>query len=308
MGTLEKNSEHPLGAAIVSYASKIISRDETEPKPFGEPTTFSAVTGKGVSCYIEGNSVAVGNRTFAASKGWTIADKPEEMLISLEDEGKTAVIAAINNEVVAVIGISDEIRKDSASTISALMKEGIDVWMVTGDNVRTATSVAKKLGLPLDKIVSESLPATKVKKIQSLQSEGKKVAMVGDGINDSPALAQAEVGIAIGAGTEIAVEAADMVLVKNEISDVFVAIHLSKKIFFRIKLNFLWALLYNCLGIPIAAGVFYPWIQVSLPPTVAAVAMACSSVSVVTSSLLLKFYRPPDVNSYQTAPSTTTDI
>ena len=143
--------------------------------------------------------------------------------------------------------------------------------------MRTAMSVAKSLDLPNAKIVAEALPATKVNKIQSLQSEGRRVAMIGDGINDSPALAQADVGIAIGAGTEIALEAADMVLVKNEVSDAYVAIHLSKKIFNRIKLNFLWALLYNCLGIPIAAGVFYPLIQMSLPPIVAAIAMACSS-------------------------------
>lgn len=293
LGTLEKNSEHPLGAAIVSYAEKNISPNKMVSKPFGEPSAFAAVTGKGVSCSIEKTDVAVGNRSFAESKSWIISEEVERILICLEDEGKTAVIAAVNGIVAAVIGISDEVRKDSSMTIKALKDKGVDVWMVTGDNFRTATSVAKRLGLPHDRIVAESLPATKVNKIKALQSEGKTVAMVGDGINDSPALAQADVGIAIGAGTEIAIEAADMVLVKNEVSDVFVAVDLSTKIFTRIKLNFIWALLYNCLGIPIAAGVFYPWIQVSLPPTVAAVAMACSSVSVVTSSLHLKLYRPP---------------
>jgi len=298
LGSLEKNSEHSLGTAIVSYAEKIIPHHKMLEKPFEEPESFVALTGKGVSCVLskEKTKVAIGNRGFAAMKGWSINNEAENILISLELSGKTAVIAAINDVVAAIIGISDEIRVTSKSTVKTLMDKGLDVWMVTGDNMRTAVSVARSLELPYDKIVAEALPATKVNKIRSLQSEGKRVAMIGDGINDSPALAQADVGIAIGTGTEIALEAADMVLVKNEVSDVYVAIHLSKKIFNRIKLNFLWALLYNCMGIPIAAGVFYPLVQISLPPTVAAVAMACSSVSVVTSSLLLKLYRPPVIN------------
>jgi len=172
---------------------------------------------------------------------------------------------------------------------------GIDVWMVTGDNRRTARAIAKQLQLPADRVIAEALPAVKVEKVQELQAQGCVVAMVGDGVNDSPALVQADVGLSIGKGAEIAAEASDMVLIRGNVIDVCTALDVSRVIFWRIQLNFIWSLLYNCLSIPIAAGVFYPMFHTRLPPTVAALAMALSSLSVVASSLALHLYRPPEV-------------
>lgn len=171
----------------------------------------------------------------------------------------------------------------------------MDVWMVTGDNARTARAISQKLGLTPDRVISEALPVAKVRQVKKLQKEGKVVAMIGDGINDSPALAQADVGMSLGTGAETAAEASDMVLVRGHVSDVCTALDLSRTIFRRIQWNFVFSLLYNCLGIPIAAGVFYPWVHVRLPPTLAALAMALSSFSVVMNSLALRLYRPPKI-------------
>ena len=236
----------------------------------------------------------IGNRAFMATRSLQVdeAGSVEKRLVDMENEGQTAILVAVDDVISAVIGISDQLKPDSAKTIKRLQALNIESWMVTGDNRRTAQAIARRVGLSEANIIAEALPAGKVMKVQSLQSEGKSVAMVGDGINDSPALVQADIGIAIGAGTEIAIEAADMVLVRNAASDAVVAIELSKAIFARIKLNFVWALGYNSLGIPIAAGVFYPWWEVSLPPILAALAMALSSISVVFSSILLMWWKP----------------
>jgi Cu+-exporting ATPase len=195
------------------------------------------------------------------------------------------------------MGVADEIKPDAATSVAYLQERlGVDVWMVTGDNPRTAHAVGQQLGIPRHRIVSEALPATKLQHVERLQGEGHVVCFVGDGVNDSPALAQADVGMSVGTGTEIAAEASDMVLVAGNVSDVCTALNLSRTIFRRIQWNFVWSLMYNCFGIPIAAGALYPLARIRLPPPMAAISMALSSISVVLSSTALRLYRPPDLN------------
>jgi Cu+-exporting ATPase len=240
--------------------------------------------------------VDVGNRLFTSMMDIAIPNHAEDLMVQLEQEGKTAILAAVDGSVRVVMGIADELKPDAAASIKYLedvMK--MDVWMVTGDNARTARAISQKLGLTPDRVISEALPVAKVRQVKKLQKEGKVVGMIGDGINDSPALAQADVGMSFGTGAEIAAEASDMVLVRGHVSDVCTALDLSRTIFRRIQWNFVFSLLYNCLGIPIAAGVFYPWVHVRLPPTLAALAMALSSFSVVMNSLALRLYRPPKI-------------
>ena len=298
LGSLEKNSEHPLAQAVVQYAEQILGEEYVEQYPFVQPKSFKALTGRGASGMLEGYSLAVGNRPFASESGIEIPDDVENYMQILEREGKTAVLVSVNDKVSLVMGIADRLKSDAAASVAFLrdtMK--VDVWMVTGDNRATARAIGKQLGLPENRIISEALPAAKVQQVRKLQAEDHIVAMVGDGINDSPALAQADVGISLGSGAKIATEASDMVLVRGNVADVCTALHLSRTIFRRIQLNLLFSLLYNCLGIPIAAGVFYPFVQERLPPTLAGAAMALSSVSVVLSSLSLRLYRPPSLNN-----------
>lgn len=300
--SLERNSEHPLATAVVEYATEKLSG-----KDFPSLTTaddFQATTGRGAAGTIrapasfgseQDMTVAIGNRPYLLEIA-TISPNVESIMTRLELEGKTAILAAVNGTISVVMGIADELKPDACATVRYLrnvMK--LDVWMVTGDNARTARAISQPLGLPPGRVISEALPVAKVQQVKKLQRAGQIVCMVGDGINDSAALAQANVGISLGTGAEIAVEAADMVLVrgKDSVKDVVTALDLSHVIFRRIKLNFVFSLLYNCLGIPVAAGVLYPLFQVRLPPTLAAVAMALSSFSVVSSSLALKLYKPP---------------
>jgi Cu+-exporting ATPase len=297
LASLERNSEHPLASAVVSYAEQNIP-DYLKRKPLVDPSNFIAVTGKGVSGTVESVRVSIGNRTYTQEMvQGPFTEEIEQALIKIESAGKTGVLASVDGVVAAIIGISDAIREDSILSVQYLQeKKKVEVWMVTGDNNRTAHAVAKQIGIPIENVIAEAVPGDKLAKVKSFQQEGKVVGMVGDGINDSPALAQADVGIALGTGTDIASEAADIILVKGNVADVCTAIDLSRTIFRRIRFNYVWALLYNCLGIPIAAGVFYPLVQIRLPPTVAAAAMALSSISVVVSSLALKLYKPPKLS------------
>lgn len=311
LGSLERNSEHLLATAIVEYtedrlleyvnkefSSKGEYMEELEEKiAFAQPSKFLAMTGRGASGTIDKKfDVSIGNRGFCDIQGIKKSEEVENCMKELELQGKTAIVATINRTVVVVMGIADELKPDaSASIIYLKEKMGIDVWMVSGDNFRTARAIAEQLQLPSNRVIAEALPAAKVEKVQELQKQGRVVAMVGDGVNDSPALAQSDVGLSIGKGAEIAAEASDMVLVRGNVSDVCTALDVSRVIFQRIQLNFLWSLLYNCLSIPLAAGVFYPMIHTRLPPTVAALAMALSSLSVVASSLALHLYRPPKI-------------
>ena len=297
LGSLERTSEHPLAKAIVKYAEERLG-DVLETNPFVHPTEFQTVTGRGASGIIGGNvEVAVGNRSFASIMGLAITTETDLYMQRMEEVGKTAIIAALNGNVCLVLGIVDQVKDDATASIAYLRDiMGMDVWMVTGDNSRTAAAISQQVGLSSDRVIAEALPATKLEKVRSLQSDGRSVVcMVGDGINDSAALAQADVGIGMGTGADIATEASDMILVKGHVADVCTALHLSRALFRRIQWNLTLSLIYNCLGIPVAVGLFYPFVHVRLPPTIAAVAMALSSISVVLSSLTLRFYRPPNV-------------
>jgi len=296
LASLERNSEHPLAAAVVAYAESNIDDEYLESHSFLNPSSFRALTGRGASGTIDNVKVAVGNRRFATMMKIDIPSHVEENMVQLEQDGKTAILAAFDGVICLVLGIADELKPDAADAIEYLRDTlKVDVWMVTGDNSRTARAISQKLGLSSDRVISEALPVAKVRQVKKLQKEGHLVAMVGDGINDSPALAQADVGMSLGTGAEIAAEASDMVLVRGHVADVCTALDLSRVIFRRIQWNFVWSLLYNCLGIPIAAGVFYPFVHTRLPPTLAALAMALSSLSVVCNSLALRLYQPPKI-------------
>jgi len=305
LGSLERNSEHILATAIVEYAEQRLG-NTAGVLPLAEPSDFVAVTGRGASGRIHnGVSVRIGNRAFLESFDMVITEEAEQLMEQLECVGKTAICASVNNTVCAILGIADEIKTESPDTIQYLTHTmGIDVWMVTGDSSRTAHAIAKQLNLPEDRVIAEALPIKKLDHVRTLQQQtprdkSKKniIAMVGDGINDSPALVEADVGISMGTGSDIAAEASDMVLAGGNISGVCTVLHLSRTIFRRIQFNLFFSLIYNVVGIPIAAGVLYPIWHTRLPPTLAAVAMAFSSISVVASSLALRFYRPPDITT-----------
>ncbi len=243
-------------------------------------------------------TVHIGNRRSLATNDIHVSPGTFDAMERLEDSGQTAVVVSLNGSTKAVIGIMDQAKDEATLTVNVLQQVfGIKVHMLTGDNIRTAKCVANSIGIPLTYVKADALPEDKVAYIRQLRINGEHVAMVGDGINDSPALAEADVGIAIGSGTQIAHEAAGIVLVNSKLTDLLVAIDLAKTIYFRIKLNLFWALGYNILAIPIAAGLFYPFTHMALPPYIAAFAMALSSVSVLTSSLSLNRYRPPSFST-----------
>ncbi|MBI4170971.1 MAG: heavy metal translocating P-type ATPase [Candidatus Aenigmarchaeota archaeon] len=276
----EKGSEHPLGDAIVksAMAKKINVPD---------PARFRAVPGHGVEASYRGKKILLGNRKLMA-KYKIPAEETESHLTKLETDGKTAMILAVGRSAIGIIAVADTLKENSAKAVAMLEKMGIEVIMLTGDNPRTANAIAGKLDIK--RVLAEVLPQDKAKEIKKLQKEGKIVAMVGDGINDAPALAQADVGIAIGSGTDIAKETGGIVLIKNEISDVVTSIDLSKKTVRKIKQNLFWAFFYNIALIPIAAGALYPFTGVLLNPIYAAIAMATSSITVVGNSMLLNRY------------------
>jgi Cu+-exporting ATPase len=235
LGSLERNSEHPLASAIVTYAE-----DKLQQRlPFAQPSNFVALTGRGASGTIQDNiQVSVGNRAFCQLQGMEIDPQVEKCMQRLERQGKTAIVAAVNSTVCVVMGIADELKSDAAASITYLKERlGVDVWMVTGDNRRTARAIARQLNLPADRVIAEALPVAKVQQVQKLQDEGRIVAMIGDGVNDSPALAQANVGLSLGTGAEIAAEASDMVLVRGNVADVCTALDLSRVIFRRIQVS-----------------------------------------------------------------------
>ncbi|HMQ96669.1 MAG TPA: copper-translocating P-type ATPase [Candidatus Nanoperiomorbaceae bacterium] len=271
--SLEHASEHPLAAAILDKASEL----GIEPK---KVTKFRAIEGRGVSAEIDGALTFIGNGTLLPGKLDTTLEKEMQRL---QDEAKTVVIVGSKNKAIGLIAIQDTPKDTSAAAIASLKKRGYRTIMITGDNERVARAIADQVGI--DEVIAEVLPSDKADHVASLQSRGK-VAFVGDGINDAPALAAANLGIAMGSGTDIAIESGGIVLVKNDLRDIVTALALSQKTFNRIKLNLFWAFIYNVIGIPIAAGVFV-WVGLKLSPELAGLAMAFSSVSVVSSSLLL---------------------
>uniref|UniRef100_A0A8C2KG38 Copper-transporting ATPase 2 n=1 Tax=Cyprinus carpio TaxID=7962 RepID=A0A8C2KG38_CYPCA len=328
VGTAEASSEHPLGMAVAKYC-----KEELGTETLGYCHDFQAVPGCGISCKVssiedllqnspktqETNtsaakqidstdiciwvfpespsySVLIGNRQWMMRNGLEVTADVDDAMSSHETKGQTAILVAIDGVLCAMLAVADTVKEESALAIHTLSSMGIEVFMITGDNRRTARAIATQVGIK--KVFAEVLPSHKVAKVQKLQEQGLKVAMVGDGVNDSPALAHADLGIAIGTGTDVAIEAADIVLIRNDLMDVVASIELSKKTVQRIRINFVFALIYNLLGIPIAAGVFMP-VGLVLQPWMGSAAMAASSVSVVLSSLLLRLYKKTSIEEYE---------
>lgn len=280
-GGLEIRSEHPLAEAIIEY----IKQEKINIEQVNE---FQSIAGRGLKASVEQIAYIAGNQKMMEENGINISSY-EETINRLASQGKTPMLFAEQDHLIGIIAVADVIKSSSRSAIEALRKMRIEVTMLTGDNKRTAEGVGQNL--PLNHIISEVLPQDKEKVIADLQRKGKKVAMVGDGVNDAPALVRADVGIAIGAGTDVAVESADIVLMKNDLQDVVTAIGLSKAVIRNIKQNLFWAFFYNCLGIPLAAGVFYGMLGWRLNPMFAAAAMSFSSIFVVTNALRLKMFK-----------------
>lgn len=282
INALNQNSEHPLAEATVQYGKeKGISNISAE--------QFEAVTGKGVKGVVNNKKVALGNAKMMDYAGASITDEMQEEIISFQKEGKTVSMLSLDTKVVGYVVIGDKIKKSSARAIKELQEKGITVVMMTGDNENTAKAVASEL--QLDDFKAGMLPADKLHAVKSLQSEGKIVAMAGDGINDAPALAQSDVGIAMGTGTDVAIESAMITLVKGDLSGIAKAKNLSTRVMKNIKQNLFFALAYNTLGIPIAAGVLFPFFGILLSPMIAALAMSFSSVSVIGNALRLRNVR-----------------
>lgn len=280
--SVEKQSEHPLADAIVEKAVQ-------DNIALVEINNFEAISGQGVIGEFDNKKIIAGNLKMMQNYNIDIS-KHTQTSNELAEKGKTPLYFAIDNKLVGIIAVADVIKQTSKQAIDEFKNMGIDVVMLTGDNKKTAEAIRQQLGIT--KVIAEVMPQDKEKEIRNIQSESKKVAMIGDGINDAPALARADVGIAIGAGTDVAIESADIVLIKSDLLDAVTAVQLSKSVIKNIKENLFWAFFYNSIGIPLAAGVFYPILNWKLNPMFAAAAMSLSSVCVVTNALRLKSFKP----------------
>lgn len=278
----EKGSEHPLGEAIVKGA-------EEKELEFKKLDSFNAIPGHGIEVKIDGKDILLGNRKLMVERKISL-ESLEETSDKLAGEGKTPMYIAIDNKMAGIIAVADTLKENSKKAIEKLHEMGIEVAMITGDNKRTAEAIARQVGI--DRTLAEVLPEDKAEEVKKLQAEGRKVGMVGDGINDAPALAQADIGIAIGSGTDVAMESADIVLMRSDLMDVPTAIQLSKKTIRNIKQNLFWAFGYNTLGIPVAMGLLFIFGGPLLNPMIAAAAMSFSSVSVLLNALRLKGFKP----------------
>jgi Cu+-exporting ATPase len=278
----EKNSEHPLGEAIVRGA-------ESRRLKVNDPDSFNSVPGHGVEAKIGNASVLLGNRKLMKQRGVDF-----EALLSqaeaLEGDGKTVMFVAVHDRPAGLIAVADTLKENTVEAIQYLHKLGVETVMITGDNRRTAEAIARQVGI--DRVLAEVLPQDKAEEVKKLQAQGKKIAMVGDGVNDAPALAQADVGLAIGSGTDVAKETGDVILIKDDIRDVVVALEVAKATMRKVKQNLFWAFFYNTLGIPLGAGLFYPFASLVISPELAGLMMAVSSVSVTLNTLLLKGFKP----------------
>ncbi len=277
----EKGSEHPLGEAIVKEA-------EDKGLKLKEINDFKAIPGHGIEVKIENENILLGNKKLMKDRGINLEDL-EEKSNKLAEEGKTPMFLAVENKIQGIVAVADTVKENSKKAIKAIHSMGIKVAMITGDNEKTAKAIAKEVGI--DIVLAEVLPEDKANEVKKLQGENKKVAMVGDGINDAPALVQADVGIAIGSGTDVAIESADIVLMKSDLIDVIKAIQLSKATINNIKQNLFWAFAYNVLGIPVAMGILHVFDGPLLNPMIAAGAMSLSSVSVLLNALRLRKFK-----------------
>ena len=280
--SLESASEHPLGQAILAEA-------RARNLPLHQAEDFQALAGFGVKGQVQGKSLLVGNQALLDSAGIP-ADVLTEDAKRLAAEGKTPMYVAIEGQAAGLIAVADKLKDSSLPAVEAMKAMGLQVIMITGDNQRTAEAIAREAGI--SRVLADVKPKDKADAIRQLQQEGRKVAMVGDGINDAPALVQADIGIAIGSGTDVAIESADVVLMRGNLQDVATAIKLSRRTLRTIKENLFWAFGYNVLGIPIAAGVLHLFGGPLLNPMIAAAAMSLSSLSVLTNALRLKGFKP----------------
>jgi Cu+-exporting ATPase len=286
--SVEKNSSHPLGEAVVRKAKnmgiKLVKSDK-----------FHTFEGKGITARVEGKEVIIGNRALFRDKKVDF-NHLEDEIVKMEKEGKTVVLVAVDGETAGIISIADPLKETTKDAIDHLKRMKLDVIMITGDNARTARAIAKQVGI--ERVLAEVLPEDKSKEVKKLQDKGEIVAFIGDGINDAPALAQADVGIAIGSGTDVAIESGEIVLMKDDLMDAVGSIQLSKKVMQRIKQNLFWAFAYNTALIPVAAGILFPFYGITFRPEFAGFAMAMSSVTVVSLSLLLRKYIPVYILCY----------
>ena len=284
--SLEKLSEHPLAEAIYNYSQE-------ENISLGEVKNFQAIPGHGVVGEIDGQKYFFGNDKMITDIANLDMEKIKRKINKLEERGKTVMTLTTDKEIIGAVAVADTVKETSKEAVAKLIKMGIEVYMITGDNARTAKAIAREIGIT--NVLAEVLPEDKANEVKKLQAGGKKVGMVGDGINDAPALAQADLGIAMGSGTDVAMETGGIVIVRNDLNDVISAIQLSKETMSKIKQNMFFALFYNVIGIPIAARVF-AFAGLILKPELAGLAMALSSISVVTNSISLKYFRPGKTN------------
>ena len=278
----ETGSEHPLGEAIVQ-------KSKEENMTLAKPDHFEAIPGYGIRVEIEGKDMYIGNRKLMLEQKIDLSSMEKES-DRLADEGKTPMYLSVDGELAGIIAVADTLKENSMKAVKELRRRGVEVIMITGDNKRTAKAIAKQVGI--DSVLSEVLPEDKAEEVKKLQEAGKEVAMVGDGINDAPALAQADVGIAVGSGTDVAIESADIVLMRNDLTAVLTAIDLSHATLRNIKQNLFWAFAYNLVGIPVAMGLLYIFGGPLMSPMFAAVAMSFSSVSVLLNALRLRRFKP----------------
>ncbi|MFB3764213.1 MAG: heavy metal translocating P-type ATPase [Methanotrichaceae archaeon] len=280
----EKNSEHPLAEAVVRKA-------ESDGLALAEASDFDAISGKGIIATIDGRAVVVGNGMLLSDRGIAITDDVLAKAAKFQEQGKTVVLIGVEGKLSGIIAIADKLKDSAGPAIAELKRMNLKVAMITGDNARSASATALQIGI--DKVLAEVLPEQKAQEVKKLQEQGNIVSFVGDGINDAPALAQSDVGIAIGSGTDVAIETGEIVLIRDDLLDAVAAIQLSRKVISRVKQNIFWAFAYNAALIPLAAGVLYPFFGITFRPEYAGLAMAMSSITVVSLSLLLKRYMPP---------------